>query len=265
MQRRRELRTNLFAIAACAALLGGPSIAGAAGGLRGSTESMKSQHAIAIERDLQFIADAAQMQALIDGGGLERIESTGIYTLSKVSYPYAVPEVKVFIERLATQYSEANGAPLVVTSLTRPTSLQPRNAHELSVHPAGMAVDFRVPQDAKARKWLEDVLLQLENAGVLDVTREKNPPHYHVAVFPQAYAAYVEKAKAFEAVAAVLPKPVITESVNSPARLVQAASIPVSQNSASFNGLMLTVMLMSGVLITVLLVRSGLADGVLLT
>ncbi len=255
MQRRRELRTNLFAIAACAALLGGPSIAGAAGGLRGSTESMKSQHAIAIERDLQFIADAAEMQALLDGGGLERIESKGGYTLSNVSYPYAVPEVKVFIERLGTQYSEANGAALVVTSLTRPTSQQPRNAHELSVHPAGMAVDFRVPQDAKARKWLEDVLLQLENAGVLDVTREKNPPHYHVAVFPQAYAAYVEKAKAAEAVAATLPKPVIAEPVNSPAPLVQAVSLPVSRDESSAAGLLLVATLMSGILFSTLLAR----------
>jgi len=77
-----------------------------------------------------------------------------------------------------------------VTSLTRPMSSQPRNASPLSVHPAGMAVDLRVPADDSARAWLEHVLLKLENAGVLDVTREHHPPHLHVALFPAAFRAY---------------------------------------------------------------------------
>ncbi|HYW06042.1 MAG TPA: hypothetical protein VE913_03745, partial [Longimicrobium sp.] len=69
----------------------------------------------------------------------------------------------------------------------------PGNAHTLSVHPAGMAVDFRVSRNAECRTWLEGTLLGLERAGVLDVTRERMPPHYHVAVFPDAYSAYVER------------------------------------------------------------------------
>jgi hypothetical protein len=154
---------------------------------------MRGQHTVAVKGDLAFIADAAQVQELLDRGGLERIESNEHFTLHQVSYPFGVPEVKLFIERLSQQYHEANGAPLVVTSLTRPTSQQPRNAHQLSVHPAGMAVDFRVPQDAKARQWLESALLQLENRGVLDVTRERFPPHYHVSVFPAQYRAYVDR------------------------------------------------------------------------
>jgi hypothetical protein len=85
-----------------------------------------------------------------------------------------------------------NGEKLIVTSLVRPTDLQPRNAHKLSVHPAGMAVDFRVPSTASERSWLEKALLGLENAGVLDVTREHTPPHYHVAVFPAEYVAYAD-------------------------------------------------------------------------
>lgn len=255
MHRSAELKTNLFAVVGVIALVGGPSVAGAAGGLRGSTRSMQGQHAIAIERDLQFIADAAGVQALVDGGGLERVESNAVYTLSNVSFPYAVPEVKVFIDRLASQYREANGAPLVVTSLTRPTSQQPRNAHQLSVHPAGMAVDFRVPQDAKARKWLEDVLLQLENAGVLDVTREKSPPHYHVAVFPEAYAAYVEKLKASEPIVAPAMTAVTAPPVNRPTLFSQAATLPVPGDSSSHAGLLLMATLMSGVMFSVLLAR----------
>ena len=38
--------------------------------------------------------------------------------------------------------------------------------------------------------------LSLEERGVLDVTRERNPPHYHVAVFPKQYQSYAETAKA---------------------------------------------------------------------
>jgi hypothetical protein len=111
--------------------------------------------------------------------------------ISKVSFPYTRPIIKTFIERLAEQFHRATGEKLVVTSLTRPTSLQPRNSSRWSVHPAGMAVDLRVPQDAAGRKWLEETLLDLEAGNLLDVTRERRPPHYHVAVFPEAYEAYV--------------------------------------------------------------------------
>src|SRR5690606_3171723 len=69
--------------------------------------------------------------------------------------------------------------------------LQPANAHRLSVHPAGMAIDMRVPARASVREWLQETLLELERAGVLDVTREYRPPHYHVALYPAEYRAYV--------------------------------------------------------------------------
>ena len=155
-----------------------------AGTLRGSPSSMKQQHEVAVEEDLTFTRKPAQIEHLVDSGSLVVVEANEDFALSNVSFPYARPEVLLFIQRLAGQYHADNGSMLVVTSLTRPADLQPRNAHELSVHPAGMAVDFRVPSSAKGRAWLEKALLGLENARVLDVTREKNPPHYHVAVFP---------------------------------------------------------------------------------
>jgi len=116
------------------------------------------------------------------------LDSTADFVLRDVSFPFARPEVKWFVERLAAEYVRANGAELVVTSLTRPLSKQPPNAHALSVHPTGMAVDFRVPPTDSARAWLERTLLALEAKGVLDVTREQHPAHYHVAVFPEKYA-----------------------------------------------------------------------------
>jgi len=116
-----------------------------------------------------------------------------------VSFPFGQPELRLFVERLASQYHEACGQKLVVTSAVRPASSQPANAHALSVHPAGMAVDLRVSDRASCRSWLENALLGMERAGVINGIREFHPPHYHVAVFPGPYAAYVEERLAAEA------------------------------------------------------------------
>ncbi|HTE17785.1 MAG TPA: hypothetical protein VK689_05310, partial [Armatimonadota bacterium] len=74
-------------------------------------------------------------------------------------------------------------------------SEQPGNAHKLSVHPAGMAVDFRISKNAACQKWFEKALLAMEQKDVLDATRERNPPHYHVAVYAGAYARYAAKVR----------------------------------------------------------------------
>jgi LysM repeat protein len=50
-----------------------------------------------------------------------------------------------------------------------------------------MAVDLRIPAKWKCRSWLEDTLLSLEKERVLDVTRERHPAHYHVAVYARQY------------------------------------------------------------------------------
>jgi hypothetical protein len=94
-------------------------------------------------------------------------------------------------------------------------------------------VDFRVPSTAGQRAWLEKALLGLENARVLDVTREKHPPHYHVAVFPAEYLAYAGKKMSQEPVAVVkkdesIPaasSPVLTQAVTAVAPGVRAGSI----------------------------------------
>ena len=122
---------------------------------------------------------------------LVTFKSTADYALSEeVSFPYARPAVKLFIDRLAAQYHAATGERLVITSLTRPINEQPENASALSVHPAGMAVDLRVPASAKNRRWLEKRLLALEDKSVIDATKEHHPKHYHVAVFPAEYERY---------------------------------------------------------------------------
>jgi len=218
------MRRNSSIVAASLAAAVTISSSADAGTLRGSPSSMEQQHEVAVHEDLTFAERAAEVKKLVESGELAEVQGNADYTLSGVSFPYARPEVVLFIERLAAQYHVDIGSRLVVTSLTRPEEKQPRNAHKLSVHPAGMAVDFRVPASAKGRAWLENALLGLENSGVLDVTREKHPAHYHVAVFPAEYKAYAMKRAAAE----LAKTPV---AVDQPRREAAKASVaPVQKN-----------------------------------
>ncbi|MBA3889709.1 MAG: hypothetical protein H0X64_04195 [Gemmatimonadaceae bacterium] len=175
-----------FPTIAATAVLASAAIAttAAASGLKGTPASMRNQHAIALSEAYTFLRTPAQVRHYAAEGRLDTVPGNADYIVNKVSFPYARPEVVSFIERLAREYRAHTGEQLVVTSLTRPTSNQPGNAHKLSVHPAGMAVDLRVPFKPSQRDWLEARLLTFEQEGVLDVTKEKSPPHYHVAVFP---------------------------------------------------------------------------------
>lgn len=163
--------------------------------LRGTTSSLDRQNAQARDHDFTFVKTKSQLQYFVSKGWLVPVSSNHVYFLKEVSFPYARPEVKLFIERLGLQYHQACGEKLVVTSLTRPRRYQPRNASPRSVHPTGMALDLRRPRNRTCRSWLEKVLLSLEAQGVLEATYERRPPHYHVAVYPQPYKRYVERVK----------------------------------------------------------------------
>lgn len=161
--------------------------------LKGSHAAMSRQFNIAKQHDFTFLRTSSDVQRFIRLGLLVHAPGNADYSLARVSHPYARPAVLTFIERLASQYRNGCGEKLVVTSLTRPLNKQPRNASDLSVHPAGMAVDLRLSRKAACRRWLENTLLSLEKRGVLDVTREHFPAHYHVAVYPEQYLAYVDR------------------------------------------------------------------------
>jgi len=189
MLRKTPLLLVLFGAAA-------PAYADVPVTLRGSPASMVRQNQVAKEHDYSFLRSPDQVRDFVEKGHLVRIEGNEDFRVAGVSFPYARPELQTFIERLGAQHREGCGERLVVTSLTRPSDLQPANAHQLSVHPTGMAVDLRVSPDAGCRAWLEGTLLSLEKQGILDATRERTPPHYHVAVFPGAYRAYLERLSA---------------------------------------------------------------------
>jgi hypothetical protein len=159
--------------------------------LRGSRASVDRQNRQARQHDFTFLRGQTQLERFVDAGLLVPLESGEYYRLHDVSFNVARPEVKLFVERLSSQYMNACGERLVVTSLTRPTSLQPANASARSVHPTGMAMDLRVPASSGCRRWLESTLLSLERRRVLDATLERAPLHFHVAVFPDEYLTYV--------------------------------------------------------------------------
>ncbi|HJX27275.1 MAG TPA: LysM peptidoglycan-binding domain-containing protein, partial [Thermoanaerobaculia bacterium] len=58
-------------------------------------------------------------------------------------------------------------------------------------HPTGMAADLRISNRPACRAWIEKTLLVLEDEGVVEATRERHPPHYHVTLFPKPYMRYV--------------------------------------------------------------------------
>lgn len=174
----------------CVTALSAPAAA-AAQSLRGSPWSMTRQNRVAQDHEFTFLASSRGIRDFVARGYLVHLAGNENYTLANVSHPYARPEVKLFVERLAAHYRAACGERLVVTSLTRPRNGQPQNASQRSVHPTGMAVDVRRSTQPACRLWLEATLLDLEKEGVLDATRERHPPHYHIAVFPNPYARYV--------------------------------------------------------------------------
>lgn len=205
--------------------------------LRGSPNSMERQNTVATSLGYDFVETSDALSTLVEEGELVVMPGNGDYdVLETVSYPYARPEVRLFVERLAAQYSEATGEKLVVTSLIRPLSEQPRNSHELSVHPAGIAIDFRISSRRASQQWLESVLLKLERQALLDVTRERWPAHYHVALFPQAYRAHVSALIGAEAFAQAMdydaepeeePIEVETTAAPAPERTAAAAVAPI--------------------------------------
>ncbi|OFE12403.1 hypothetical protein PHACT_04005 [Pseudohongiella acticola] len=159
--------------------------------MRGSRESMNQQNQHAVTHGYTFVQTSSQVAELVNNGELVRVDPSRTMVLHNVSYPYARPPVRTLIQRLSAQYFNACGEKLTVTSLTRPIARQPANASDDSVHPAGMAVDLRIPSNGRCRAWLESTLMSLEASYVLDVTRERRPPHYHVAVFPETYTNYL--------------------------------------------------------------------------
>lgn len=192
------------------ALLALAPVLAEAASLTPSRPGLLRQVRAANDHGFAYAYDDDDVQTMAQRGELVRLAGNRDYDVkSTVSRPYARPEVKLFVERLAGQYRGACGQKLVVTSLVRPKTRQPRNSSPLSVHPTGMALDLRVSDVRACRAWLETALLNLERRGVLEAARERRPPHYHVVLFPAPYLKYVAAKAGNEVVAGYRsPQPV---------------------------------------------------------
>ena len=178
------------AVFACFALATPSLLAGQS--LRGSMSSINRMYRAALSEDFTFFETGAGVRRALNAGLLVRLDGgRREFGLHDIDYPYVRPATLTFVRRLAGQYQNACGEPLVVTSAVRPATRQPANSTERSVHPTGMAVDLRHPDDARCLRWLRQTLLELEGRGLIEATEERWPAHFHVAVFSTPYTRFV--------------------------------------------------------------------------
>lgn len=172
-------------------VMAAPSLLGAQS-LRGSMSSVNRMYRAALAEDFSFFETSARVRRAVSTGILVRLDTDRRdLELGDIDYPFVRPATRIFVRRLAGQYREACGAPLVVTSAVRPATRQPANSSTRSVHPTGMAVDLRRPREARCLRWLRATLLDLEGRGLVEATEERMPAHFHVAVFSTPYTRFV--------------------------------------------------------------------------
>jgi hypothetical protein len=162
--------------------------------LRGSRSALDRQNKFANSKSLQRHKTAYHIRSAVRKGELKRVSPNGKLELANVSFPFADPSLHKFLKHFSSLYYQKCKEPLVVTSLTRPKSNQPRNASQRSVHPSGIAFDLRVPY-YQCKRWLREQLLLWESQGYVEATREFRPPHFHVVVHPHRVNSWMAKHK----------------------------------------------------------------------
>jgi hypothetical protein len=196
--RARRSRTLGTAVGTIAALslasliaIGSASGSAVAQSLRGSRHAVNKPYHYATLHDLPFSRTSRDVKRSLHEGYLVRLGASPDYVTHDVSFPYVTRTTLTFVRRLAAQYHRGCGEKLVITSAVRPESMQPSNSSEYSVHPAGIAVDFRKPRNAACLKWLRRNLLIIEKRGDIEATEEHHPAHFHVVVIPESYKEYL--------------------------------------------------------------------------
>lgn len=188
--------TTTFALALAAAASG----AAGAQALRGSPASVEKMYHFAVRQGLAFYQTPDDVSAAAERGRLVQLAGGPGWDLSSgVGWAFATPEAVAFLDQLGPEYERNCGAPMVVTSATRPRSKSPRNGHPQTVHPTGIAVDLRKPYRGPCLDWLRQRLSELESAGRIEATEERRPPHFHIAVMSRPGSAPRRSATALAA------------------------------------------------------------------
>lgn len=159
------------------------------GGLK-TSPGQAAEHMVAC--GIPFARNAKHRDTLIKSGALVLLSGQHI-TQIDIKEPYVTPLMRLFAERLSSQYYQHRCGNLVVTSAFRNREAQRllTNGSRDSAHPTGMSIDLRIPTDVKCRVWLLDTLISLERNGRADVTSETQPAHYHVVLVPGQYEAWL--------------------------------------------------------------------------
>lgn len=174
--RRRLSTAALLALTLASAPL-------AAQTLRGSQDAVDESFEHARDRGLTFHRTGRTVRRAAAAGQFVRLGGNANYRVAGVTFPYVLASTRAVVERLAAEYRDVCRERMTVTSAVRPSTRQPRNASDRSVHPTGLAVDLRKPRRSACRAWLRDRLLELEADGAVDATEEFRPPHFHLVVY----------------------------------------------------------------------------------
>lgn len=167
----------------------------------------------AVANDLEFYRTSKGVYQSVRDGELVMIGITMDMVLEDVGYPFVLPRTRDVLTVFARKYREACGERLVVTSAARPRTEQPRNASPKSVHPTGMAIDFRRPS-GNCLTFMRQQLVQLERQGILEATEERRPVHFHVAVLQRGRFAPAARAAATATAMPVIPSPATIDSAS---------------------------------------------------
>jgi len=176
----------------CFGLMAGPVLARAS--LTPSRAALDRQFTGAEAVGYARARNQSDVHEAVRSGDLVQLRGNASYEVKEtMSLPFARPEVRLFVETLAADFHRACGDRLVLTSLVRPRDRQPRNAHPRSVHQLGLAMDLRISWKRSCRRWLEANLLHMESQGILEASKERHPPHYHVVLFTDPYLDYLKR------------------------------------------------------------------------
>lgn len=165
--------------------------------LKGSSVSLDVQNHQAQKHKLKFHKDNKEIYDSVSKKKLVAVSPSKSLELAGVSLPFALESTRNFLKSFSKAYQSHCQESLVVTSLTRTLNRQPKNASARSVHPTGLAIDLRIPNSQKCKAWLVDSLVYLEEQKVVEATQERNPPHFHLVVFPNAYQNFTTQKRSF--------------------------------------------------------------------
>ncbi len=172
--------------------------------LRGSSDSLDKQMAMARKLHLPHIKNTEQIIKLMMRGQLRELPRQGetFYLDEQIGecdpmhahlYRTASPATIQFLSKLSRKfYNKFDGTRFKVTSLTRTVGcqkwLQRHNTNATAVsrsaHLTGSAIDISYKEmTTKEVRWMQQQLMELEKKHLIEATEEHHQACFHVMVF----------------------------------------------------------------------------------